>query len=149
VLVPLELGEGLGLGLALGEGLGLGLGDAEAEAEAEGCGLAPGWQLVDADGPGLAPGRQLGDGDGRRVPDPDTEPVWDGDADGELPALPPEPVGPLFGCEFELLGDTAVEMSIATYEPAATMKITIAIAASGRSQLSLLVRCLPRAVGGA
>jgi hypothetical protein len=109
-----------------------------------------GRQLGDADGPGLALGPQLGDGDERRVPDPATELVWVGDGDGELPALPPEPGWLLFGCEFELLGDTAVEMSIATYEPAATMKITIAIAASGRSQLWLLVvRCLPGLAGGA
>jgi len=52
-------------------------------------------------------------------------------------------------CELELLGKIAVEASIATYVPAATMNITTAIAASGRSRPWVRERCRPCAGAGA
>jgi hypothetical protein len=49
-------------------------------------------------------------------------------------------------CEpVELLGKIEVEASIATYVPAATMNMTTAIAASGRSRPCVRDRCLPGA----
>ena len=49
----------------------------------------------------------------------------------------------------ELLGKMAVEASIATYVPAATMNITTAIAASGRSKPCVRERCRPGGWAGA
>jgi hypothetical protein len=134
---------------ALGVGVGDGLGDTDAEGD--GSGLVAEAQPGNADGPGLALGRQVGDADGWRVrvPDPADEAGWDGVRLGDAVGCPPPAPGcPPRGCEFELLGDTAVETSIATYVPAATMKMTTAIAASGRSQPSARERCLPGVTAG-
>jgi len=98
-----ELGED---GLVSGDdgvtvGVGVGLGDVVGD--------------VVGDDDGCEDGVQLGDGDGRRVPDPGPEPEWTGDAPGaaRLVCLA-GPGCPWCGCEFELLGDTAVETLIAT-----------------------------------
>ncbi len=104
------------------------------------------------DGPGVGFGLllQLGDGDGLRTPDPTPalEPTCD------CPPAPP-PLWWLPGCEvpecwceLELLGDTAVDASIATYVPAATMNMTAVIAVRGLSQPCVRDRCLPGACTG-
>ncbi len=87
---------GVGVGVAVGVGVGVGLGDGDGEP----------------DGCGVVVGEQVGDADGRCVTGPAPEAV--GDEDGELAGCPAGPVGPVRGCELELLGDTAVETSIAT-----------------------------------
>jgi hypothetical protein len=108
-----SLGDGLGGGELLGDGLGLGLGDADADGD--GCADAFGWQLGDGDGPGLAAGGQLCDVDGFGAPAPDPDRPRDGDVPGTAPLWPPGCAGcPLCWFTFVLLGDTAVEMSIAT-----------------------------------
>jgi hypothetical protein len=84
-------------GVSVGVGLGFALGDAGTEPD--GCGV------------GL--GEQVGDVDGLRRPVPDPRPERDGVEAGALP-LWPGPGFPLGGCKFVLLGDTAVEMLIAT-----------------------------------
>jgi hypothetical protein len=111
-LVSVELGVGLGLLEALGEGLAVALGDGCGELD--GCGLAVDWQLGDTDGPGLALGPQVVDGDEWCTPDAGPDVACDGEGDGEAAECPPEPGCPLCWFEFELLGDTAVETSIAT-----------------------------------
>jgi hypothetical protein len=134
-----SLGESLGPGDdGEGEGLGdtdaLGLGDGGGEADGCGCDLVA----------------QLGDADGLRAADPAPPPERNGDSPSAAPPLCPAGPGPPDrGCELELLGDTAVEASIATYVPAATMNMTAAIAASGRSQPSVRERCLPGVGTGA
>lgn len=63
------------------------------------------------------------------------------------PGWLPPPGAP--GTEFELLGKIAVDPSIATYVPTATMNMTTAIAASGRSRPCARERCRPGAWAGA
>ena len=98
-----ELGED---GLVSGDdgvtvGVGVGLGDVVGD--------------VVGDEDGRDDGVQLGDGEGRCVADPTPEPDRTGDAPGaaRLVCLA-GPGCPWCGCEFELLGDTAVETLIAT-----------------------------------
>ena len=63
------------------------------------------------------------------------------------PGWLPPPGAP--GTEFELLGKIAVDPSIATYVPTATMNMTTAIAASGRIRPCARERCRPGAWAGA
>jgi hypothetical protein len=128
--------EGDGEVLPDGDELGCGDGDSDGAEDGGGGEGCAGFDLL-----------QVGDGDGLAV-DPDRGP-WNGDDDAAAGAFPPGRGGGLPGCEFELLGDTAVETSIATYVPAATMNMTVAIAASGRSQPWVRERCLPGICTGA
>ncbi len=100
------------MGVGVGVGVGVGLGDTDAEDD--GCAVALGWQLG-TDDPGLALAWQLGDGDAWCVTGAVAETGWDGGGVGEAVGWPPAGPGcPLCGCELWLLGDTAVETSIAT-----------------------------------
>lgn len=80
------------------------------------------------------------------VPVTDPPPLVRDGATEEWPVVFGPPLGGAFD---ELLGKIAVEASIATYVPAATMNITTAIAAAGRSNPCARERCLPAAWAGA
>jgi hypothetical protein len=105
------LGVGDGELESLGEGLGVGLGDTDADGVGSGLVLVA--QLGDTAGDGLALGSQVGDGDARCGVGTYPEVGLDCDGVGEA-AGPPGRGCPLRGLEFWLLGDTAVETSIAT-----------------------------------
>ncbi|MGB6456279.1 MAG: hypothetical protein WBH47_17550 [Streptosporangiaceae bacterium] len=99
--LELSVGAGDGDVVSLGVGVGFELGDVDGDED--GCGLGPPVARV-----------QLGDAGRVPEPNPDREPGRAGDAAGAPPVCPPGRGCPLPGCRFVLLGDTAVEASIAT-----------------------------------
>jgi len=143
--VVLASGDGDDVSVEVDESLGLGAGLVLVLALTGGGG-------ADVGCPGFGDfGLQDGEGAELEFPEPSADRVpplcW-----APIPGAPEWPpfLGPPPDGEVdELLGKIAVEASIATYVPAATMNITTAIAASGRSKPCARERCRPGACVGA